>query len=142
MAAPETVTPFVEEMARSGIERFRPSYVAQRTGAELPTAHAVLAALKEAGELDAHYELVCSNDSCHRTLAQYESLDAIPFGETVVCKTCGTGTLVDLSQVWAYYTPSRQLLLRVNRAAAEEAGQAKKKVLMRIRQLLDRLTMR
>lgn len=141
MSAPEAVVPLIRELARSGIERFRPSYVAQRTGTSVPETHAVLAELAESGELDDHFELVCANSDCHRTIARYESLAEIPLGQSVTCKTCGTQVLVDLGHIWVYYTPSRDFLLRLNRdsATSPEAGRGRKKALTQIMRRLRRL---
>src|SRR5438128_1000112 len=109
------VRPFVEDLARSGVERFRPSYVASHTSADVSEAHAILTALADEGELDAHFEVICSNDVCHRAIARYDSVDEVPIGATIACASCGGETTVTLRNVWAYYTPSRGLLLRVNR---------------------------
>jgi hypothetical protein len=116
---------FVETLAREGYERVRPSYVAEHTHADAAEAHAVLAAMAENGDLDSHFEVICNNSECHRTVARYERVDDVPLGKELECPS-GHRTAVTLQNVWVYYTPSRDLLLRVNREGQGSGGDQKK----------------
>jgi hypothetical protein len=135
------IVAFVEGLAREGVERFRPSLVAARTQVNVPEAHAVLNKLAQEGMLDAHFELICPNDECHRTIARYEVIEQVPVGDELNCPHCDEPFVPDLNHVWVYYTPSRDLLLKVNRARRPDAAEASpKKALTWIQRLLGRRT--
>lgn len=114
----ESVLELVTEMAGQGISRFRASYVARELHERADDVHAELAGLAERGDLDTHFEVICPDPDCHRTAATYESEGDIPLDAEVVCLS-GHHSTVSLRNVWVYFTPSRELLLRVARDRAK-----------------------
>jgi hypothetical protein len=123
------VTSAVKELARDGITRFRPSFVASRTATAIEQVHADLAALASEGLLTPHFELICPNPGCHRTVATYTDQRDIPVGSKVSCSSCDEDFVVALENVWVYYSPSQALLLRVNqeRAASEKKNRSRRR---------------
>lgn len=117
MTVGENTQRAIVELAQGGVSRFRPSLVAARTSDPVAEVHDVLAQLAQAGDLDAHFEVVCPNDECHRTAAFYPSVEDVPVGDELTCPS-GHTFVVALRTVWAYYTPSRNMLLRLNRVRA------------------------
>jgi hypothetical protein len=112
------VTKLVEELADAGADRFRPSFVARVAEIPVSDAHAELAQLSQEGILDQRFEIVCPDDECHRTVAVV-SMDDLKLGATYTCPS-GHSFLLEAPNIWVYFTPGRDLLLRVNRTRSEE----------------------
>jgi DNA-directed RNA polymerase subunit RPC12/RpoP len=123
-AAEGRVENVVAELAVAGAEGFFASYVAREAEVPVEDAIAALAAMVGRGDLEELYSVACANPTCGRRFPIYTSREQIPFGEELVCGTCGERTLVTEATVLVSYRPSRQYLSAVVGERAQTADVA------------------
>ena len=130
-----TVDEVVEGLAEQGASGFHASFVARRAGISGEEAHRELARLVSRGELDLDLEAICP--TCHRTVATWRSGDPIALDE-LTCSSCGeAGFTPERDELLLAYAPSRDYLLRRNRAKKRLGPRARQTGLKtRLRRLL------
>ena len=123
--ATPTVEELVEELALAGASRFHASFVAERAGLDFDSVQGALRDMVGRGELSMSFELTCPDGG--ETLAVFGPGEKLPLGSDYKCDEHGSEPfLVDESAFWVTFTPTSDLLLRVNRAEATAGSKQKK----------------
>jgi hypothetical protein len=104
-------------------------------------AHKELEQLRVDGLVDVHVEILCPE--CDRTLRVYDLGQEIPLGELIEDESCeGQPFEVTEDDLFLTYSPSKELLLQVNRTGRSDRSKKKTGILARLRATWSALRLR
>lgn len=122
--APDTFD-VVRDLAARGATHFHASYVAKEAGIPVDDARVRLEKLREEGLVDVHFEVVCPG--CDRTISSFDLGQKVPYGEAIDDDECDAEPFeLTEDEILVTYSPSRDLLLRVNRDTGAEGAKKKR----------------
>lgn len=128
----------VRDLAARGATHFHASLVAKQAEIPVATARERLEALREEGLVDVHFEVVCPD--CDRTIASFDLGQKVPYGAAMEDDECDADSFeLTEDEILVTYSPSRDLLLKVNRDTDAESAKKKKAFPGRLRRISSRL---
>jgi hypothetical protein len=115
----------VRDLAARGATHFHASYVAKEAGIPVGDARERLEKLREEGLVDVHFEVVCPG--CDRTISSFDLGQKVPYGEAIDDDECDAEPFeLTEDEILVTYSPSRDLLLRINRDTGPESAKKKR----------------
>lgn len=124
MASPDA-RDVVRDLAARGATHFHASLIAKQAEISVDNARECLEALRGEGLVDVHFEVVCPG--CDRTIASFDLGQKVPYGATMEDDECDADPFeLTEDEILVTYSPSRDLLLKVNRDAGAESTKKKR----------------
>lgn len=115
----------VRDLAARGATHFHASYVAKQAGITVGDARERLETLREEGLVDVHFEIVCPG--CDRTITSFDLGQKVPYGEAIEDDECDAEPFeLSENEILVTYSPSRDLLLRINRDTGADSAKKKR----------------
>jgi len=106
----ERVAKFLMNLEGQNRKRFTASYVAAKLGLSDDVVANILQWLTETDpDLKVRFEIMCPN--CHRSVNSFESIEAIPFNQSLECDECEgeiEGATIGKENVWRVYSYNRE----------------------------------
>jgi hypothetical protein len=115
----------VRDLAARGATHFHASYVAKQAGIPVGDARERLETLRGEGLVDVHFEIICPG--CDRTIKSFSIGQTVPYGEVIEDDECDAEPFeLTEDEILVTYSPSRDLLLTINRDTVADGAKKKK----------------